>query len=171
MAFLEDIHDIEVQAKKLYPQYPWSPFEDYRLTFVGKNAISTCIATCSSNQYTAQVDLIGTEALLMIDLETQSIVTYRRERLTAKCVGRSLLSDTAQRLCSGLAAGVKHALGRMPSTHDALAQQFAQSILDGRPSPVPAADGMESVRILKAVTDQIEKKYDTSMASIPSSKV
>jgi predicted dehydrogenase len=159
MAFVKNISEIVVCAKKLMPEYPWAPFDDYRLTLVGENGISTAIATYTCTEFAANMQIIGSEAILKLDLETQSIIRYSRGDLTAKDAAKSALSEGMQILKEGIAVGAKRAAGKIPSTTDLLTRGIAEAVLHGKPSPVSAEEGMECIRILKEVTDQIEAKY------------
>ena len=38
LAFINPIHAVRIDARKQLPQFPWSPYEDYRLDLIGESA-------------------------------------------------------------------------------------------------------------------------------------
>jgi predicted dehydrogenase len=41
LAFIKQIRKIQIHAQKLLPEFPWSPYEDYRITLAGDYAASS----------------------------------------------------------------------------------------------------------------------------------
>ena len=99
----------------------------------------------------ARVEILGEDATLLLDLEAMSLVKYRRERLRPSAIGFSLLSEAGQLLKSLTASGIRYATGSLRTTHDFIIEGFADSIINGTESPVPAEDGRESVRVLNMI--------------------
>jgi len=158
LAFIGPIQEVEVSARKLL-EHPWSRFEDYRIDLVG--ATATCSVTLSygGSQWGARVDILGTDAFLMLDLESLVLTRYQRPRLKMVPVGFSTVSEALQILGSALSTGGRRLLGRYENTHDRLVRQLLESIALGKPSPVPGEEGRETVRVLGMIVQRLEEKY------------
>jgi len=150
LAFINPIREVSVRAMKLM-DYPWSPFEDYRIELIGDRALSSVSLSYATKQWMARVEILGEDATLLLDLEAMSLVKYRRERLRPSPIGFSLLSEAGQLLKSLTASGIRYATGSLRTTHDFIIEGFADSIINGTESPVPAEDGRESVRVLNMI--------------------
>ena len=159
MAFINNINHVEVTPHKIIDEYTWSPFEDYRVILSNGKLASSVVLTYTSNQWGARIDLFGSTGLLSVDLQTQTVVKYRRPTLTAIDAGRSVMSEAWQLARGGVAVGIRKVLGRIPSTHDILVREFTSSILNDTPSPVSGEEGKEVVHLLKEIADQVEKQY------------
>jgi predicted dehydrogenase len=157
LAFIPSIRQVQVQAKKAL-EYPWSQFEDFRIDLVGEKAISSIGLVYSTNQWMAQVDILGSEGSLLVDLQGLVVIKYNRPNLTTRHVGWSLLSHSFQ-ILGGTAANVARlATGRLRSTHHILLDRFLDSILSGGSSPVPAEQGREAVRVMDLIVEQLDRK-------------
>jgi predicted dehydrogenase len=157
LAFINPIRHVSVNAMKLM-DYPWSPFEDYRIDLVGEKAASSVTLSYTTKQWMARVEILGENATLLVDLEAMSLVKYRRERLKPAPIGLSLLSETGQLLKSLAVSGLRYATGSLRSTHDFIIDGFADSIINGTESPVPAEEGRESVRVLNMIVEKLATK-------------
>ena len=165
LPFIPKVNEVLVGAAKLLPEYPWSPFEDYRITLVGDGAICSITAAYTSDEWLCQVEMIGSDAVLRLDLETQSVVKYTRDNIQAKTAAISQLSEAGQLLKNTLSVGTRYATGKVPSSHDLMCEGFADCIVNGTRSPVPAEEGRETVRVLKEIVDQLEAKYPEPLAA------
>ncbi len=74
LAFSTPIRAVRVDARKFLPQYPWSSDEDDRVVLIGEKATSSVPLAYTSNRRSGRVDLWGSDGLLELDLETQSLV-------------------------------------------------------------------------------------------------
>lgn len=154
LAFINPVLQVSVTATKQL-DYPWSPFEDYRIDLTGQSAVSSVTLSYATKQWMARVEILGENATLLLDLEAMTLVKYRRERLKPLSIGASLLSETGQ-LLRGLATnGLRYATGSLRTTHDFIIDSFADSIINGAPSPVSAEEGRESVRVLNLIVDEL----------------
>jgi 2-alkyl-3-oxoalkanoate reductase len=155
LAFINPVQKVSVNAKKLM-EYPWSPFEDYRIELIGETAISSIKMMYATKQWMARVEIIGEEAILIADLEAMSLVKYRRDVLKPAQIGMSILSESGQLLKNLAVNGFRYATGSLRSTHDFIIGDFAESIINGSKSPVPAQEGRESVRIQNMIVEQLD---------------
>jgi predicted dehydrogenase len=163
LAFINPIHRVHVDAMKLCP-YPWSPFEDYRIDLIGEAATSSVVLSYATKQWMARVEILGEDGTLLLDLEAMSLVRYRRERLKPAAIGLSLLSESGRLLKNLAASGLRYATGSLRTTHDFIISGFADSILQGTDSPVPAQEGRESVRVLNMIVEQVERQGSQVLA-------
>ena len=158
LAFINPIHHVSVNAMKLMGEHPWSPFEDYRIDLIGEKAASSVTMNYATKQWMARLEILGEDATLLVDLEAMSLVKYRRERLKPVPIGMSLLSETGQLLKSLTVSGLRYVTGSLRSTHDFIIDGFADSIINGTESPVPAEEGRESIRVMNMIVEKLNQK-------------
>jgi 2-alkyl-3-oxoalkanoate reductase len=163
LAFINPVHKVSVTAMKLL-DYPWSPFEDYRIELIGERAASSVTMNYGTKQWMARVEILGENATLMVDLEAMSLVKYRREGLKPAQIGTSILSESGQLLKNLAVNGFRYAAGSFRSTHDFIIDGFADSIINGTESPVPAEEGRESVRIQNMIVEKLNLSLGPSTA-------
>ena len=157
LAFINPIRQVQVYAQKVLPEFPWSPFEDYRINLIGENAASTATLTYTTDQWAAQVDIWGSKGLLKVDLESRCVVRHRRPKLTPMAVGISSLSEATQTVRSVLTTGAKVLTGRFLDTHSLLIQRFCESIQNQEEPPVTAYAGREVVRVMDLIVEQLQQ--------------
>lgn len=159
LAFLKNIYDVDVQARKLLPEYPWSNFEDFRIQIMAENGLAYLTLIYGSNQWAANIDIIGTRGILKIDLESQTIIKYNRPKLNSISVGWSILRENSQVLKSLVLNSLSHILlGQENNPHYMGISKFIDSILEDRPSPVTAEDGKETVRVMEMIVEKLSVK-------------
>ncbi len=151
LAFINPIHEVHVQAQKLLPEFPWSPYEDYRLNLAGEKATSSITLTYATNRWANQVDLWGSGGHLKLDLETQSLVRHGRSSLKPLTLGFSAFSEAMQALNGPVRTGVSYVSRQFENTHDRLVRGFVESIDDGAAVPVSAEEGREAVRVMDLI--------------------
>jgi predicted dehydrogenase len=110
--------------------------------------------------------MIGSEAILRLDLETQSVVKYTRGSLQPRTAALSQIGEAIQLVGNTLSVGTKYATGTVPSSHDLMARQFVDCIVNDKKSPVPAEEGRETVRVLGLITEQLDRKYAAGSGSV-----
>ena len=164
LAFIPHIRTVSVDALKVMNNYPWSSFEDYRINLIGDDAICSATVVYTTDQWSAKVEVLGDRGFLMLDLESMSVLHYRRTELKPGPVGLSLLRESAQLAGALVSNSIRVATRRVRSTHEAIISQFADSILAGSEPPVSAEEGREAVRVLNMVVDNIESKFATKTA-------
>jgi predicted dehydrogenase len=168
LAFIPSIKKVQIHAQKLLSQYPWSPFEDYRITLVGERATSSIALTYTTKQWAGQVELWGDEGLLRADLESQALVHYHRDKLEPKTIGISAVREAWDTVTTATAAGVDYVTKRYMSTHDMLVQKFAESVRDDTAPPVTPEEGRESIRVLDMLVADLSKDASHTVASAAS---
>ena len=158
LAYISPIRDVTVDAVKQMPEYPWSPFEDYRINLVGDQGVSSITLCYTTKQWAAKVELLGDDGFLHLDLENMTLLRYRRPELKAVAVGMGLLSESAQLLGNFVANAVRYVTRQVYSTHDIIISRFAGSIIHGTEPPVTAEEGREAVRVLNLIVEKLENK-------------
>jgi predicted dehydrogenase len=161
LAFIKEIRDVDVTALKLL-DYPWSRFEDYRIELRGNGAACSAMLSYAGSQWAAKVDILGSEALLTLDLEALTLIRYKRPLLKPMPVGLATLKESLGILGSTLLLASGWLCGRYKSTHDRLVADFLRSIVSGGPPPVPGEEGREAVRVLGMIVERLESKYPES---------
>ena len=159
LAFIPHIRAVNVDALKVMHNYPWSSFEDYQINLIGDDAISSATAVYTTDQWAAKVEVLGDKGFLMLDLESMSLLHYRRAELKPVPVGLSLLRESAQLAGAFVSNAIRVATRRVRNTHEMIISQFADSILAGSEPPVSAEEGREAVRVLNMVVENIETKF------------
>ena len=74
---------------------------------VGDYAACSIALTYATKQWAAQVELFGTDGLLRADLESQSLVHYRRDSLKPAEVGLSAIREAICIISTAAMAGVR----------------------------------------------------------------
>jgi predicted dehydrogenase len=147
-----------VHGKKMLSEYPWSPFEDYRVVLGGATAVSSAALTYASRHWAAEIQFWGTDGILRADMETQSLVVHRRLALTAKNVSLSTMRQAGALVGGMVGSGVSLATGRHQSTHARLIREFVESLERGAEAPVTAQEGRESIRVMSLIAQQLEQE-------------
>ena len=158
LAFINPVQQVRVHAQKLLPEFPWSRFEDYRLELIGEKAVSSITLVYTTRQWGAQVEIWGSEGALKLDLESQTLVRYRRGHLTHFAVALSGLSEAAQIVECLFRTGVDVLTQRFQNTHALLIRQYLESMRNGAEPPVTAQEGREAVRVMSLIVEQLERQ-------------
>jgi predicted dehydrogenase len=158
LAFINPVQQVRVHAQKLLPEFPWSRFEDYRLELIGEKAVSSITLVYTTRHWGAQVEIWGSEGALKLDLESQTLVRYRRGHLTHFAVALSGLSEAAQIVKSLLGTGADVLTRRFQNTHALLIRRYLESVRNGAEPPVTAQEGREAVRVMSLIVEQLERQ-------------
>ena len=158
LAFINPIQDIWVHARKQMPEYPWSPFDDYRLELVGADATNSAALTYANDHWAAQVDIWGSDGMLKVDLQSKTLIRYDRASLSPRVIGYSAMSEAAQTAASTLSTAAGVLAGRFRNTHDILIREFLNRTLLGLASPVTAQEGRETVRVMSLIAERLDGK-------------
>ena len=155
-SFIGPIRDVWVQGRKILPEYPWSPFDDYRLELMGDNAASSIALTYTSKHSAFLVELWGTEGIMKIDMQSKVLVNYRRVSQSPGGIGLSAVGEAVQMAAGAGANGFDYLAGRFRNIHDRTISEFFRNSVNGRPPAVTAADGLETVRVMGVISQQLQ---------------
>jgi predicted dehydrogenase len=156
LAFLKDVNNVDVHAKKVMHEYPWSSFEDFRILLSAKNGIGSVTLNYCSNQWAANVDIIGSKGILKIDLENQSLVRYDRPNLNALYLGLSTAQTAFATLKTTVVNGIKYISGKRGSTHYIGIHKFIESILEDKTPAISGQEARETVRLMEAIIERLK---------------
>jgi len=158
LAFLKNIKSIYVCAKKKSDK-PWVLYDDYRVELEGENINSSIYISHASDYTAGEVDLIGTDYALKMDLQSMLLTRYKREQLKQASVAFSSLSIAGQ-IVKGVVANVfKLGLHKPMLGHEIMIENFVQSLINDEPVPVTPDEGRETVRVMEMIIEQLGKKY------------
>jgi predicted dehydrogenase len=155
LAFINPIQKVRVDARKQLKQFPWSPYEDYRLDLMGENATCSVALTYATNRWAVQLDVWGSEGHLKFDLETQTLIVHGRSDLKPMTLGISAVKEAGQMLGGTLGTSLSYLTGKFENTHERLVREFVESIRSGSPTPVPPEEGREAVRVMDLLVSQL----------------
>lgn len=155
LAFINPIREVQVRARKQLPQFPWSPFEDYRLELSGETATCSVALTYATDRWANQLDLWGSEGHIKFDLETQTLVHHGRSDLKPVTLGMATIQEASQMLLSTAGTSLRYATGAFENTHERLVREFVESIQNGAPPPVTPEEGREAVRVMDLIVSQL----------------
>ena len=158
LAFINPIEEVLVHGKKLLAEYPWSPFEDYRVVMSGATAVSSSSLTYASRHWAAEIQFWGTEGILRSDMETQSLVVHRRPELSTKNVAVGTLRQAGSLVSGMTASGASLLTGKHQSTHARLIREYVESLKRGLEAPVTAQEGRESIRVMSLIAEQLQRQ-------------
>jgi predicted dehydrogenase len=156
LSFIKPVVDVDVRAMKLLPEYPWSRYEDYRVVLRGEHAFCSATLTYSTNHWADNIQIIGTEGTLEVDLIGLSLLKYHRPELKAIAEGVQTLAHSAGLLRHIAVTGTRCVYGGYQSTHALYIESFVEALQKGRPSPVPGEMGRDTVKLLKILTDKVD---------------
>jgi len=157
LPFINPIREVRIQGHKLLPEFPWSPFEDYRMDLIGDKAVSSVTLSYTTKNWFAPIEIWGSDGVCKLDLETQTLAIIRRRKLESQTLVMSALSESAQALVGVASAGVSILMRRYQSTHETLFRRFLESLQDGAEAPVTAEEGREAVRVMEMLVQQLQK--------------
>ncbi len=157
-AFLNNIKDVSIQAKKHLHEYPWSSYEDFRFDLIGEDGIGSVVLFYGGNQWASEINILGSNGILKIDLQARIVIKYNRASLNPFELGQSVLSCTWQTLKMAALNAVMHLSGRKIDGHSIGIAEFVDSILENRKFRVSGEDGRETVRIMEMLVNKFEKK-------------
>lgn len=155
LAFINPIRKVYVQAQKQLAEFPWSPYEDYRLELNGDSASCSVALTYATNRWAVQLDLWGSDGHMKFDLETQTLVLHGRPNLKPVTLGLSAFKEASQLLLGTTETGLSYLTGNFENTHERLVREFVESIETGAPTPVPPEEGREAVRVMDLIVGQL----------------
>lgn len=157
LAFLQDVKSVDVYAKKFYPQYPWSGYEDFRINLIADNGVSSITLTYGSNQWAADLEIFGKEGILRADLQTRTCYLYKRSDLTGMSLGLSTLNVLSQTLRGLLSNGIKLISGRNGDwdSHSIEIRKFVESILKGKEPPVTGSEGRKVIQVMEMIVERL----------------
>lgn len=159
LAFIGKVKNVGIYARN-FLEHPWAPFDEFRIELEGEKAISSIAISYASNRYNTYVDLLGTEGVLHLDLQSFLLIRHGgKGSVKPTALARYSLS-TASQIVKGVAANIfKVMTGKVKLGTDVVIERFVDSVLKDTQPPVTAEEGKETVRVMEMVVKRYEEKY------------
>ena len=161
LAFLDHVTDVEVRMKKHLSEYPWSIGDDIRFDLIADNELSSVTLMYGSNQTAAEVDIIGTEGMLKVDLQSRVLVNYNRSTdspmISAKSIAKSVVGGIYQTATAFAMNGIRHVLWKRLDGHYVGVTRFLDYVLDGTEYRATGQKGKEVVEVMEMVVQKLEE--------------
>lgn len=164
-AFLKNIYDVDVHAKKLLTEYPWSVSEDFRINLFAGNGIGTITQIYGSNQWAADIEVFCTRGILKIDLQNKSVIRYNRPKLAPLALGIGVLDNVSQTLLSLARTGLNYFVGKRGDAHFSTISEFINCIFENKPFPTTGEDGRETVLVMEMLVKNFEGNTQKQLVS------
>jgi len=158
LAFLDNIRDVQVRYKKLFPEYPWSVAEDIRIDLIADNGMSSIILAYGSAQTTAEVDIICTDALLKVDLQTRTMVVHRRPDISARTIGKSVVSTVHQMSRALVLNTLRYAFSIDWDPHYRGVRKFLDYMEGNAEYQVTGEEGKRNIAVMEIIVQRMQEK-------------
>lgn len=149
--------EVQLVARKLLPEYPWSIAEDIRFNLVGERGTSTVTLLFGIEDYGLDVQIFGRTGILKLDIEARSTAIFKRKSLRPRTVAGSVLSETAHRLLDVADATGKYLAKRNIDAHRRGFERFLAYVKSGSDFPTSGEDGREVVRVMRMLIESLER--------------
>lgn len=159
LAFLSKVNNVDVFAKN-FLEHPWAPFDEYTIELEGEKAISSITISYASNRHNCYVDILGTEGILHLDLNSMLLIHQgQKESLKSIDLARYSLGAAFQ-ITKGVAANAfKVATRNTKLGHGKIIEGFVDSILKNSQPPVTAEEGRETTKVMEMIVERLREKY------------
>lgn len=171
LAFLKKVDKAGIVAKKELP-YPWSGFDSFNVLLENEAKTSSIIISHASDNYIADLRIIGTKGVLNVDLQTMILTQYHIKKADPKSLAIATLKCAGQ-MTSGVVSNAGKMIFAKQSTllkvtgHANEIELFVQSLTDGTESPVTAEEGREVIRVMEMLVKRLNEKYGSPTAAKP----
>lgn len=156
LAFLGEVNGIRAKGRKTL-DLPWILCDNYEVELEGKNVDSTIIISHAGDYRVSEVDLVCEEAMIRVNLHSMLLTFISHKTLEPVKLTLSELGVAGQ-IVKGLISNVSFASpGKTYLGHDIIVERFIESIASDKPVPVPASEGLETVRVVEVIAGQVEK--------------
>jgi len=158
-SFLKEANPVHVFTKKL-GDVEWMRKDELLVSVEAKNGLGSLGVSCNSLIHGDILDILGTEMALRADIWGRTVITYRPHTKSSLSVGMSNLhlglqlfkvfGNTASTIL-GMVRGVIRV-----KAHYGFISKFINSIHTNTRPPTTAEDGLETVRFLETICEQIK---------------
>ena len=161
LAFLKKVKNADVYAKN-FLEHPWAPFDEFRIELDGEKAMSSIAISYASNRRNLLIEILGTEKVLYLDLQSQLLVQHGSKETVKPSAFLGFSANIASQIGKDVATNaLRVATGRLKLGHDILIEKFVRSLLDGTQPPVTGEEGRETVRVMEMIVSELKNKYST----------
>ena len=158
LALLNNVTDVHVCSKKLLPEYPWSAAEDIKFDLIADNGINSVTLMYGSNQSAAEIEIVGTEGMLKLDLQSRILVHHNRtvgpELLSAKALIKSVTSGIYQTGTAFAVNGIVHTLWKTLDGHYIGINKFLDYVASNAEFRATGQKGKETTEVMEMVVQK-----------------
>lgn len=164
LTFLKRIKNVDVYARKTLDT-PSVLFDDYEIALEGESLRSSAINIYGGDYSALDVDLIGTEGVIKLDLQRMLLVLVRGQRFepmssnihsSGALLSFSSLNVVGQILKNLLSNAFATMLGKTFVSHYILIREFVNSIVNDEEVPVSAEEGRETTRVMEEIARRLD---------------
>jgi len=158
LEFLKNIINVDVFAKS-FLNYSWAPYDDFRIEIEGENGFSSVALTYTNNYWAATVDIIGTDAMLKLDLDSMLLIKHNLHELSYIPIAKQALSSVGQNISNTFTKAFTIFIHRQRIGTESVIEKFVESILTGSPLPVTPEEGLNATRLMEKIVEEYNNKY------------
>ena len=159
-SFLEEAKPVHVSAKKL-GEIEYMKKDELMVSVEAKNGLGSIGLSCNSLVHGDVFDILGTKKALRADLWGRTVITYKPHTKSSSSVGMSNLHLGLQLfkvIGSTASTALKMVRGVVRArAHYDFISTLIDSICNNTNAPTTAEDGLETVKFLDSVCEQIER--------------
>ena len=161
LEFLKQINSVDIFAKS-FLRHPWAPFDEFRIELEGRTGICSAALSYTRNCWNANVDILGSEAALHLDLNRMLVIQSRLRQLKNTSIARESLSAISQTIGGFGSNALATLVRRQKLGTDVVIEGFVNSVIGNKEPPVTGEEGRETVRTMEMVVNRYEQKYGIS---------
>jgi UDP-N-acetylglucosamine 3-dehydrogenase len=158
LEFLNNITNVDIFAKS-FLNYSWAPYDDFRIEIEGENGFSSVALTYTNNYWAATVDIIGTDAMLKLDLDSMLLIKHNLHELSYIPIAKQALSSVGQNISNTFTKAFTIFIHRQRIGTESVIEKFVESILTGSPLPVTPEEGLNATRLMEKIVEEYNNKY------------
>lgn len=159
LAFLNKVSNVDIYAKN-FLEHPWAPFDEFKIELEGENALSSITISYTSNRHSCYVDILGTEGILHLDLNSMLLIHQgRKDSLKSIDLARYSLGIAFQIVKDVATNAFKLATRNAKLGHEMIIERFVDSILNDHEPPVTGEEGREVIRVMEMIVQRLHEKY------------
>lgn len=162
--FLGNLDPIAVHTKK-FSSYGWIRSDELRVILDGEKGVGTIALSLNAPRNEALMDIYGTKMNLHLELWTSTMIRHKTTSVasfpTTKdsfSLGVDILSRAFQEVGGACGNASKLILRKIHSGHYFIIHNFVEHILNNEKLLVTAKDGMETVRVIEKICNEIDNQ-------------
>ena len=146
-----------VQAIKL-GSYPWVRFDELRVGLEANKGSASIYASFNSSRADVLIDINGTQGMLQIDLDSDTLVQLKSRPLTIFSKGMDSLGQVYQMTFSTARGALSKLSGKWLSGTELCIRAFIDSVLDDKEPLVSLKEAYNTVELLEQLCREIDSQ-------------
>lgn len=155
LALLRNVRDVQVRVSKQRAEFEWCIADDVRIDLIADNGISSICLMYGSNQTAGDVEIVGTEGVLRVDLQTRVMTELNRTAPKPLISSGALITSVASNLVHTAwrfsANGLKHSLTGALDGHYVGVKRFIEHVARGTEYRATGAAGRDVAMLMETV--------------------